>query len=104
MDYLSRDLHMSDQTLRVFQPNPTTTDSGIVPYQTATQEHYLLDIIASGSLSGLYGISKANATNQSGNWYGWYTLLKNSGITDEFLGGIPQEQRRILVSSFAASV
>ena len=32
------------------------------------------------------------------------TFLKNSGIADKFLGGVPQEQRTILVSSFAASV
>ena len=34
----------------------------------------------------------------------WCTLLKHSGISEEFPGGIPQEHRTILVSSFAASV
>ena len=65
---------------------------------------FLLDIIASGSLDAFNGIANATATKQSGNWYRWCTFLKHSGIVDEFLGGVPQEQRTILVSSFAASV
>ena len=68
------------------------------------QEITLLGIIASGSLNASNGIARATATKQSGNWDRWGTFLKHSGITDEFLGGIPQEQRTILVSSFSASV
>ena len=88
----------------MFQPNPITTDSGIVPHQIANQERYLLDIIASGSLDASNNIAKANATKQSGNWYRWCTPLKHSLIADKLLGEIPQKQRTILVSSFAASV
>ena len=88
----------------MFQPNPTTTDSSIVPHQRAAQERYLLDIIASGSLDASNSISKATATNQSSKWYRWCTFIKHSGIGDEFLGGIPKYQRTILLSSFAASV
>ena len=73
-------------------------------HQTAAQERYLLDIIDSGSLGASYGISKANATKKSGNWSMWFTLLKHSGTADKFLGGIPQEQKTLIVSSFAASV
>ena len=68
------------------------------------QERFILDIIARSSLHASNGITKATATKQSGNWYRWCTFPKNSGITEEFLGGIPQEQMRILLSSFAASV
>ena len=63
-----------------------------------------MNIVASGSLDTSNGIAKATATNQSGKWYRWCILLKHSGIADELLGGIPQEQRTIIVSSFAASV
>ena len=79
-------------------------DSGIVPHQTATQERFILDIIASGSLDASDGIAKATATKKSGNWYRRCTFFKHSGIADEFLGGIPQEKRTILVLSFFASL
>ena len=75
-----------------------------MPYQTAIQEHFLLDIIASGSLDAFNGIANATETNQSGNWYRWCTFLKHTGIVDEFLGGIPQKQSKILVLSFFTSV
>ena len=88
----------------MFQPNPITTDSGIVPHKTSAHKRYLLDNIASGRLDASNGISKVTATKQYGSWDRCYTFLKNSGITDEFLGGIPKEQRKILVSSFTASV
>ena len=71
---------------------------------TSRQKRYLLDIIASDSLDASNGIAKATATNRSGNWYKWCTFPKNSVIADKFLGGIPQEQMTIRVSSFAASV
>ena len=61
-------------------------------------------IIATVSLDASNGTSKATATKQSGNWYRWCTFLKKSGIAEEFMGGIPQEQRKILVLSFNASV
>ena len=67
-------------------------------------ERYLLDIIANGSRDVSNGIAKPTATNQSGNWYMWFIFLKHSGIADELLGEIPQDQRTILVSSFAATV
>ena len=70
---------MRSDTNTHFQPNPTTTDSGIVPHQTAAQEIYLLDIIAIGSLDASNGIAKANATKQSVNWDRW--------------GNIPQKLR-----------
>ena len=75
-----------------------------LPLANDIQERYLPDIIVSGSLDASNGISKATATKQSFNWYRWCTFLKHSGIADEFLGGIPQEQRKIIVSSFAALV
>ena len=72
--------------------NKSCSDSGIVPHQTAAQEHFLLDIIASGSLDAFNGITNATATKKSGNWYRWCTFLKHTGIVDEVLGGgIPQE-------------
>ena len=71
---------------------------------TSRQKRYLLDIIASDSLDASNGIAKATATNRSGNWYKWCTFPKHSVIADKFLGGIPQEQMTIRVSSFAASV
>ena len=73
-------------------------------HQTAAQERFLFVIIASGSLDASKDISKATATKQSGNWYRWCIFLKHPGIADKFLGWIPQEQRKILVFSFAASV
>ena len=97
-------LYVRPDTNKILQQNPTTIDNGIVPHQTAAHKSYLLDIITSSTLYDSNGISKATATNQSGNWYMWCTLLKHSVITDELLGGIPQEQRTILVSSFTASV
>ena len=75
-----------------------------MPHQTAVQEHFLLDIIASGSLDAFNGISNATATKHSGNWYMWCTLIKHTGITDEFLGGYPTRAEETLMSSFAASV
>ena len=62
--------------------NKQCSDSGIVPHQTAAQERFLLDIIASGILDASNGIAKATATKQSGNWYMWCTFLKHSGIED----------------------
>ena len=73
-------------------------------HQTAVQEHFLLYIIAIGSLDAFNGIAKFTATEQSVNWYMWCTFLKNTGITDKFLGGDPTRAEEILVSSFAASV
>ena len=84
--------------------NKLCSDSGIVPHQTAIQEHFLLDIIASNSLDALNGIANATATNQSGNWYRWGTLLKHTRIVHEFMGGGPTRAEETLVSSFAASV
>ena len=103
-DYLSRDFHRSDQTLTKIFNQIYHNRQRHFPHQTAAQERYLMDIIASGSLDASNGIDKDTATKQSGNWDRWGTLLKHSGITDKFLGGIPQEQKTILVSSFAASV
>ena len=60
-----------------------------MPHQTAVQEHFLLDIIASGSLDAFNGIANATATKQSVNWYRWCTFLKHTGSTDESLGGDP---------------
>ena len=50
-----------------------------------------MDIIASVRLNASNGIAKDAATNQSGNWYRWCTLLKHLGIAEEFMGGIPKE-------------
>ena len=97
-------LHVRTDTHKKIQLNLITTDSGIVPHQTVAQKRDLLDIITSGSLDASNGITRANATNQSSNWDKWCTFLKHSGITEELLGGIPQEQRTILVSPFAALV
>ena len=69
------------------QQNPTTTYSGIVSHQTDTQKSYLLDIIASDSLYASNVTAKATVTKQSDSWYRWYTFLKQSVITEEFLGG-----------------
>ena len=88
----------------MFQPNPTTTDSGIVPHQKSAQECYLMDSIASRSLDDSNSIYKSTATKNSGNWYRWCTLLKHSVIADNLLGGIPQDQTTTFVSSFTASV
>ena len=63
-------------------------DSGIMPHQTAIQEHFLLDIIGSDSLDVFNGIANTTATNQSGNWYRWGTFLKHTGIANKFLGGV----------------
>ena len=82
--------------------NKEFSDNGIAPHQTAAQERYLLDIIDIGSLNASNGIAKLTSTQQYSNWYKWYALLKHSGIADGLLGGIPQEQREILMSSFAA--
>ena len=73
-------------------------------HQTAVQEHFLLDIIASGSLDAFNIIANATATKKSGNWYMWCTLIKHTGITDEFLGGYPTRAEETLMPSFAASV
>ena len=102
-DSLSRDFHMSDQTLKIIE-HSTTIDSGIVPHQTDAQKRYILYIIASVILNSSNSITKATATKQSGNWYMWCTFLKRSVITDEFLGVIPQYQSTIIVSPFADSV
>ena len=75
-----------------------------MPQKTAAQECFFLDIITIGSPDASNGIAKAPATNQYGNCYRWCKLLKRSGIADELLGGIPQEQMKIIVSSFTASV
>ena len=65
-DTFSQDFHRSDQTLtKIFQPSSTTTDIGIVPHQTSSQERYLMDIIASGSLDAYNGITKATTTKKS---------------------------------------
>ena len=96
--------HVRPDTHRKYQPNTIITDSGIDPHQTASQKHYILYIIACGRLKAYNGIAKATVTKQSGNWNRWFTFLKHSGISDKFLAGILQEQRKILVLSFAASV
>ena len=88
----------------MFQPNPTTKDSGIVPHQTAAHKRYLLDIIDSGSMNTFNSITKDTVTNQSSNWGRWCTFLKHSVITYKLLGGIPQDQKTMIVSSFATSV
>ena len=80
-----------------FQLNPIKIDSDIVTHQTAAHKLYLLDIISSSILDASNGISKDTVSNQYGTWYRWCTLLKH-------LGSIPQYQRTIIVSSFAASV
>ena len=89
---------------KTIQPIPTTTYIGIVPYQTDAQKRYLPDIISSVVLNASNGIDKAISTKNSVNWGRWCKFLKHSGISDKFLGGIPQDHRTILVSSFAASV
>ena len=101
MDPLSRDFHISDQTLNFFLPHTPPIDSGILPHQTAAQRRYLLGIITIGSLGTTNGISKATASKKSGNWDRWCTFLTNSGITDNFLEGILQEHKTIIVSSFS---
>ena len=75
-----------------------------MPHQTAVQEHFLLDIIASGSLDAFNGIAKSTVTKQSINWHRWCTFLKHTGISDEFLREDSTRAEEILVSSFAASV
>ena len=82
--------HIQPDPHKNFQSHPHTTDSGIVPHQTAAQRHYLLDIIASVSLNTTNGIAKPTATNQSGNWYRCWKFLTNSDITDNLGGGLPQ--------------
>ena len=86
------------------QPHPPTTDSDIVPHQTAAQKRYLLGIIPSVSLGKTNSIVKANVPKQSSNWCRWCTFLTHSSITYKFFGGFPQEHKTIIVSSFAASV
>ena len=76
--------------------NKYCPDSGIVPNQKAVQEHFLLDIIDSGSLEALNGIANTTTTKQYGNWYRWCTLLKHTAIAEKFREGIPQEQRKHL--------
>ena len=49
-------------------------------------------------------ITKDAATKKSGNWEIWCTLLTHTGITNKLFNVIPQEEKTILVSSFAASV
>ena len=88
----------------MFQPQPPTKYSDIIPHQTAAQRRYPLDIIASGSLGATNIITKVNVAKQSGNWDRWCTFLTHSVITETFLGGTPQEYKTIIVSSFAASV
>ena len=63
-----------------------------------------MDIIASSSLEASNGIAKDTTTKQSGNWNRCCKFLKHSGIADKFMGGIPQDQKKILVSSFTNSV
>ena len=91
-------LHIILDPHRNIQPNPPITDSGIVPNQTAVQRRYLLGIIPSGSLDATNVITKATADNQSGNWDIWCTFITHSGITDKFLGRIPEEHKTIIVS------
>ena len=67
-----------------------------MPHKTAIQEHFLLDIITSDSLDAFNGITNTTVTKQSRNWYRWGTFLKHTGITNTFLGGVPQEQRKPL--------
>ena len=67
-----------------------------MPHLTAVQENFLLDIIASGSLDAFNGITNTTVTKQSGNWYRWGTFFKHTGIAKQFLGGVPQEQRKPL--------
>ena len=88
VDSLSRDFHRSDQTLTKYfnQILPQHT-AGFFSHQTADQERYL---IASGSLNASNGIAKNTATKQSENWDRWGTFLKNSGIANKFMEGIPQ--------------
>ena len=62
-------------------------------HQTAVQENFLLDIIASGSLDAFTGITNATVTKQSGNWYRWGTLIKHTGIANKFLGGGSHKSR-----------
>ena len=73
--------------------NKSCSDSGIVTHQTAVQEQFLLDIIASGSLDDFNGIVNATATKQYGNWYRWVTFLKHTGIANNFWGGGSQKSR-----------
>ena len=104
-DSFLRDFHRSYQTItKKYRPNPTTTNSGIIPHQTSAQERQLLDIIDSRIFGASNGIAKATATKQSGKWYRWCTFLKYLGIVDELLEVIPQEQRTFCVSSFSTSV
>ena len=59
--------YIRPDTHKLFQPNPITIDSVIVPHQTAAQKRYLLYIIASVSLDASKGITKSTATKQSGH-------------------------------------
>ena len=56
-----------------------------MPHQTAVQEHFILDIIASGSIDAFNGITNATVTKQSENWYRWGKFLKHTGIANKFL-------------------
>ena len=85
MDPLSRDLHRSEQTLTKISTKSYHNRQRHFPHQTAAQDRYLLDIIASVSLNASNGIAKATSTKQSGNWDRWGTFLKYSGITEKFL-------------------
>ena len=98
---LDEAFHQALTTINLYQLNKYNklcSESGIVPYQTSVQEHFLLDIIASGSLGAFNGIANATATKRSGKWYRWGTFLKHTGITNKILGGCPTRAEETLVS------
>ena len=86
------------------QVKPPNIDRGIIPHQTDAQRCYFLGIITGGSLDATNCISKDTSAKQSGNCYRWWNVFTHSGITDKCLRGTPQEHKRIILSSFTASV
>ena len=91
-------------TSQGIQLHSTISDSGIITHQTDTQRDYLLDIVTISILYTTGGITKYTTTKQSGNWKRWCKFQTHTGITRQFLDGIPQWEKTILVSSFTSSV
>ena len=75
-----------------------------MPHQTAVQEHFLLDIIANGSIDAFNGIANTTATKQSDKCYRWCAFLKHTLIVDKCLGGDSTRLEETHMSSFTASV
>ena len=65
----------------------------MIPYKTAKDRDYILDIFTSGILKMTKGINKYTVTKQSRNWNRWCTLLTHTGLENKLLDGITQYEK-----------